>query len=286
MKKIETLVEDIYDLFNNGHQCHPDNVAHFATNLATMVADRLQAYQAHEERAPTLRASNIGRPCVRQTFYDLKGSDKEELLPHTKIKFMFGDIIEELLLFLATEAGHEVTDEQKECHLEGITGHIDAVIDGVLVDVKSASSYSFKKFRDGELKHGDTDPFGYIGQMSTYTEALEFDRGAFLVMDKQNGTLCLHEPEELIDAKARICELKDATEGTETPVRHYAPIPDGKSGNMKLAVGCQYCGHKITCWADANDGEGLRAYSYSNGPRFLTWVGKEPNVPEIPLEDL
>jgi len=286
MKNIETLVGDIYNLFDAGHACKEINVDLFGATLARVVADRLAAYQSTEARAPTLRASNIGRPCVRQTFYDLRGDDKEELLPHTKIKFLFGDIIEELLLFLATEAGHTVTDQQKECHLEGITGHIDAVIDGVLVDVKSASSYSFKKFRDGELEHGENDPFGYIGQMSTYTEALEFDRGAFLVMDKQNGTLCLHEPEELIDAKARINELKDATEGTEAPVRHYSPIADGKSGNMKLAVGCQYCGHKVNCWADANGGAGLRAFAYSTGPRFLTWVENLPKVPEIPLEEL
>jgi hypothetical protein len=43
------------------------------------------------------------------------------------------------------------------------------VIDGVTVDVKSASKYGFEKF----LKHNlrEDDPFGYISQLSSYVYA-------------------------------------------------------------------------------------------------------------------
>jgi len=58
-------------------------------------------------------------------------------------------------------------------------------------------------------------------------------------------------------------------------------VPEGKSGNMKLGVNCSYCPHKVTCWDDANNGDGLRLFLYSNGPMWLTEVQKEPKVQEI-----
>ena len=69
----------------------------------------------------------------------------------------------------------------------------------------------------------------------------------------------------------------------DIPERCYPGVPDGKSGNLKLSVGCIYCGHKKECWADANQGQGIRVFQYANGKRFMVQVGKEPDVPEIAL---
>ena len=80
-----------------------------------------------------------------------------------------------------------MTDRQKETTLGGVKGHIDAKVDGVLVDVKSASHFSFKKFKDKSL-YSD-DPFGYIDQLSSYSTAEEVDRSRFLVMNKTSGEL-------------------------------------------------------------------------------------------------
>ena len=49
-------------------------------------------------------------------------------------------------------------------------------------------------------------------------------------------------------------------------------MPDGKSGNMKLATACGYCQWKTTCWPQA------KAYKYSDGDRYLTKVVREPRV--------
>ena len=46
----------------------------------------------------------------------------EELTPNTHVKFMYGHLIEELLLFLTRLAGHEVTDEQKRCEVSALQG--------------------------------------------------------------------------------------------------------------------------------------------------------------------
>jgi hypothetical protein len=85
----------------------------------------------------------------------------------------------------------------------------------------------------------------------------------------------------MINAKERIDYLKGVMEQDNPPDRCYDDLPDGASGNRKLAIGCLYCSHKRTCWSDANQGKGLRVFQYAKGTRFLTNVAKEPNVDEV-----
>ena len=42
-----------------------------------------------------------------------------------------------------------MTHEQAEAEVQGIKGSMDCKIDGVVTDVKSASTFGFKKFKDG-----------------------------------------------------------------------------------------------------------------------------------------
>lgn len=226
--------------------------------------------------------SNLGKP-DRQLWYEFHDDgSKETLEPHTLLKFLIGDIYESVLLFLAKAAGHEVTQEQAEVEINGIKGHIDAVIDGHVVDVKSASTYAFKKFKYGTL--ADDDPFGYIDQIGGYSTALGLP-GAFLAGDKQNGHICLlqvpQQETEGLRIEERIEHLKEVVVSSEEPERCYDPVPDGLSGNLALAVGCSYCPHKFRCWADANGGVGVRTFLYSGGPKHLVEVVKEPKVPEL-----
>jgi hypothetical protein len=85
----------------------------------------------------------------------------------------------------------------------------------------------------------------------------------------------------MINAKERIDYLKGVMDKNTPPAKCYSDVPDGISGNHKLAIGCLYCSHKRTCWSDANQGQGLRAFNYAKGLRFLTKVGKVPNVEEV-----
>ena len=126
------------------------------------------------------------------------------------------------------------------------------------------------------------DPFGYIAQISAYAEANGVDKAAFLAIDKSTGEICLSQIEsmEMINATTRVKHLKNVVEKNKIPDRCYSPIADGKSGNYRLPIGCIYCKHKQVCWADANQGKGLRVFNYANGKRFLVQVGKEPDVPE------
>lgn len=281
---IDRLVPDIYGLFRTGHAVDPKLAEEFGTSLATVVASRLG--EAGTPRVATLRMSNLGKP-DRQLWYQFHPSDEHEaevLEPHTHLKFLIGDIYESVLLFLAKCAGHEVSSEQGEVEVDGIKGHIDAVIDDHVVDVKSASSFAFKKFKYGTLS--DDDPFGYIDQIGGYSTALKMP-GAFLAGDKQNGHIALlkvpQADTEGLRISERIAYLKEMVVQDEEPARCYEPVPDGLSGNMALAVGCSYCPHKFRCWADANDGIGVRTFLYSSGPKHLVNVAREPKCPELTL---
>ena len=247
-----------------------------------MVSERLRS--ASTVRVPTLRMSNLGKP-DRQLWYQFHpDSDEpaEELEPHTYLKFLIGDLYECVLLFLAKCAGHDVSQEQAEVEIDGIKGHIDAVIDGHVVDVKSASTYAFKKFKYGTL--AEDDPFGYIDQIGGYSTALGIP-GAFLAGDKQNGHITLlkipQEETEGLRIQDRIAHLKEVVVQPEAPERCYEPVPEGLSGNMALSVGCSYCAHKFRCWSDANNGVGIRTFLYSGGPKHLVHVEREPRAPEL-----
>lgn len=276
-KSIDTLVDDIYSLFN-GHECDPDRAAAFGQAVADVVVRRL----AETERKFSLRMSSIGKP-DRKLWYEAHNQSREELPPQAKMKFLYGDILECLLLFLAAEAGHTVENQQGEVEVNGVLGHFDSTIDGALVDVKSASSQSFRKFKEGNL--ADDDPFGYMEQLAGYNEGVKADRAGFLVIDKTLGHVVFSEV-PVDDLKAlkvpeRIEHLKEVVASPDIPERCYDPVPDGESGNMKLGTNCSYCDFKFDCWKDANNGIGLRTFLYSKGPTHFTHIEKEPRVMEI-----
>jgi len=280
-KKIDTLVSDIENLLINGIDNTNDNgniINNFANNLAGVIKQRL----IREKRTPTLRFSNIGQPCDRKLWYELNEPDKAEpLRAEHYMKFLYGDLIEELLLFLAELAGHEVKGRQDEQEIEGIKGHRDAIIDGTLIDVKSASSYSFKKFKEGRLK--EDDAFGYIPQILSYLHASQEDenlkdkeRAAFLVVDKTLGhiTLDFHEKDNT-DWPSYFNSKKELVVQEVPPEKEFEPEPFGKSGNLKLGTNCGYCSFRKHCWPES------RTFLYSYGPVHLVNVENEPNVPEI-----
>lgn len=259
-------------------------IAKFSKNIEQIVSRSL--LKGAEKREAYLRFSNMGSPCERKLWYEVNHpEDREELSADVLLKFLYGHLIEAFVLLLAEVSGHSVEGTQDESELFGIKGHRDAVIDGVIVDVKSASSFSYKKFAEGRLV--EDDPFGYIPQLQGYLKAGEEDplvtdksRAAFLPVDKTLGHFCLdfHEKtdwnwEEIIEHKKGVIAQE------EPPERAFDPEPMGKSGNMKLGTFCSYCSFKEKCYPE------LRTFIYSTGPVFLTKVAKTPDVYEATKTD-
>jgi len=287
-KSIKTLVDDIYTLMENRNTSSDVDVDAEIDRFGEAMKDLMKKEfkPSGKPDGRRLRLSAIGKN-DRELWYSYNKFTKEKLQPHTYIKFMYGHMLEEFVLFLTRMAGHSVEDEQKLCMVEGVKGAMDARIDGTLVDIKSTSSYAFKKFKDASLAYDD--PFGYVAQLKAYAHSEGDSKYGWIAIDKQNGTLCYLEYNEE-DTQApvhekldysitdRVNHVKEMVEQPEPPGLCNDPVPDGKSGNMKLATGCSYCAYKHHCFPN------LRGFAYSGGVRFLTEVKNEPNVPELTLD--
>ena len=283
-KTLDTLVQDIYTTLEKGVDVSQPSVQEALDEVGSLVREATETVLREGERtgASNLRLSQIGKP-DRQIWYGVQGEDGEPLNGQTRIKFLMGHVLEALLICLTKVSGHTVEDTQDTVEVEGVVGHQDCVIDGVLTDIKSASAFGFKKFKDNRL--ADDDPFGYIAQISAYATKNNRNEAAFLAIDKNSGELAVSRVHELemIDAPARVRHLKGMVTSDTPPARCYSDTRDGESGNRKLVIGCVFCPYKKKCWADANGGAGLRAFKYSNGERYMTQVAKTPNVEELEL---
>ena len=281
MKDIDTLVKDIEGVLEGNGGWDATVAAHFDQAVNTLMDVRLNP--SGEARKGTLRMSNVGQPCGRKLWYHVNNEPGENLRASTRLKFLYGDLIEEVVLSLAEAAGHDVQGRQDRMELAGIVGHRDGVIDGMLVDVKSASTFGFKKFKEHELRK--EDPFGYLMQLSSYLLASRDDplvtnkrEAAFLVMDKQHGHLVLDKYDlthEMATLESMIERRKKMVKDAIPPARGYTDKAFQKSGNRQLGIECSYCEYKHSCWP------GLRTFLYSRGPVFLTEVNKEPDVKEV-----
>lgn len=284
-KSIDTLVEDIEQtvLGLNGWD---KAVGDFMSkNIATLAENR---FKKPQEPRNYLSLSSLGTPCKRKLWYKVnKPTEAEALGPNTLLKFFYGDMVEELVLALAVAGGHTVNGMQTRMDVHGIKGHRDAVIDGMTIDVKTASPAGFKKFKNGNLRK--EDPFGYISQLSSYVYAAKDDplvtdkkRGGFLVVDKVHGDVCLDIydfSEEFESKEKEVADLKEMAAAPEPPERGFEPVDqkaDSPNGNKKLPFGCGMCEYKKVCHPN------LRKFIYANGPLYLTKVVKKP----IAFEDL
>ena len=287
MKNLDNLVEDIYSKLSVLGDGKPLDVSEKDIDaLGESIKEVLHHWANPSPRSSDmLRMSNIGKP-TRQLWYDIKSENEstESLPPPVFIKFLYGHILEEVLLFLVKLSGHKVGNQQKEVSVSGIKGHMDCTIDGEVVDVKTASGFAFRKFKDGTLAEQDT--FGYLPQLAGYEEAEGTKKGGFLAINKETGELALFRPSEFDkpNIKKKIRDVKKAIKLDKPPQRCYNPEPEGSSGNMKLPKECVYCRHKFECHSDANDGLGLRVFKYSRGYSYLTQTPKPPKVLEVTNE--
>lgn len=279
MPTIDTLIPDVKKLLEEGI----NEDTHFHIELDAVVRHRIS--QANRSRNRSLRMSNIGTACDRKLWYQISSDlEPEGLRANTYMKFLYGDILEELFLSLAKMAGHDVQNEQKEIEINGIKGHMDATIDGILVDVKSTSPYSYTKF----TKHlgREVDSFGYLDQINAYLYSIRSnptdfigvnpDICAFVAINKVSGDMCLDKHPYNGKNYSEVLTRRLEMLGGPKPARGFDPVPEGSSGNRKLDTFCSYCDFKHQCYPN------LRTFLYSNGPVFLTEVLRTPRVPEVP----
>tara|TARA_R100000322_G_scaffold149162_1_gene106014 strand:+ start:171 stop:1067 length:897 start_codon:yes stop_codon:yes gene_type:complete len=284
------LIKDIYETIeplSNGEAIDISEYQIEVFGKAMEAALRSWANPTHRDSNFNIRMSNVGKP-VRRLWFDNKykntHSDSKPSA-HTQIKFLYGHMLEELVKLFVIISGHDLTGQQKEVVVDGVSGHIDCIIDDEVVDIKTASGFAFNKFKNGTLR--DDDPFGYLGQLAGYEESEGTSNGGLLVINKENGELCFYQPEDLDKPNIRnkIKIIDKALKDSNPPAEYcYNTIPDGVKGNEKLHKNCAWCPHKFECYKDSNNGKGLRIFQYSKGYAFLTKVVVEPKVQELDHE--
>lgn len=280
-KTLDTLVEDIYEVIQGKGGWDATVTEFFSTTLASVAEAR---FSQEQQPRDYLSLSAIGTPCDRKLWYRINQiEDSQPLTPEAIGTFFYGDLIEALVLSLAKAAGHTVEGMQDRVNVFGVSGQRDAIIDGVTVDAKSASSYGFQKFKNHELR--EDDPFGYISQLSSYVYAGKDDplvknktEGAFLVVQKDRFKLCLDSydfTEELENKEKEIERVKQMVAGA-IPEDRIEPVQQSKtSPNTQLSTTCGYCEFRKVCWPEA------RTFLYSTGPAYLVSVVNEPRVTEL-----
>lgn len=280
-KKLDTIVEDIYRVVEGKGGWDATVTEFFSSSLSSIAEARFSQEQVPRDY---LSLSGIGSPCDRRLWYKINQTESSEPLTAEALgTFFYGDLLEALILSLAKAAGHTVEGMQDKVEVFGIPGSRDAVIDGVIVDVKSASKYGFEKFRKHNLR--EDDPFGYISQLSSYVYAGKDDplvknktEGAFLVVQKDRFKLCLDRydfTEEIAKKEEEIERVKKLVTGS-IPEGRIPPVPQSKSSeNTVLSTTCGYCDFRKVCWPEA------RTFLYSTGPVFMVDVVNEPRVTEL-----
>lgn len=282
MKSIDTLVADI--------NASVGNMDEGASAPLSMGKDIMAAYAKQMCKRPpkvrddkTLYFSEIGDPCVRRMWYKYHTPEVGEVLPaNTRIKFLYGDMLESLVLTLTRDAGHTVEKEQESVEYVNadtgwrVRGRIDAVIDGTVVDVKSTTKFGEKKFVDGLVD----DPFGYFGQLNGYATVLKSDQMGFLTIQKELGHIkyfpLIPDAEVFAHGFARAVKAVDRDEPID---KRIEGVPaSATSPNIKLASACSYCPFKRKCFPD------LRAFAYAGKVEYLIKVVNVPKVPEIDLD--
>ena len=243
-KSINTVVPDVYEVMKS--KDYSGDLSTIAMQAGREVEEAIKnAFEPYENKNE-LRMSSIGR-CERAQWYAVKGYTPEELEGSVYLTFLQGHILEAVLVALIKLAGHDVQDQQKKHTVEGINGSQDCTIDGELVDIKTASAWSWdNKFAEDGIKD---DAFGYIKQLSGYGKTEDRKDGYFLAFNKNKSTLklCRQKLEEDIDTY--IVDLKDKMESDTPPMRLANATTFSKAeAKEKLCMTCAFCGFKEDCY--------------------------------------
>lgn len=274
MKSINTLVDDIYSVISGGIAPATSN------NKVDVSYDKWFIPRDRAREDKILYFSEVGDPCPRRLWYKYNmPTIAEKPDGRSLLKFFYGDVLEELVLNVAEDAGHTVEKKQEKALYDigdgwYVRGRIDAVIDGVMVDVKSVTKYSEEKFKNNLVD----DPFGYYQQLNGYATALDYANAGFLTIQKELGHVNYYPIEVNKGLFKMQAEHAAETASLSSPdsIKRLAGVPASKtSKNTKLCTSCSYCNFKKECFPE------MRTFLYASGPEFLIEVVDTPRVMEI-----
>ena len=110
MSKLQNLVSDIHQSLTKGSPPKETDLHKFLADVSSSITKSFSKRDEEGQVKNPLRFSSVGKP-TRQLWYASRIADQAEPLhPATRIKFLYGDLIEHLLLLLIKTAGYKVTE--------------------------------------------------------------------------------------------------------------------------------------------------------------------------------
>lgn len=279
MADFSTVPADIRRMLDSseGSAVQAEALEAAAVKAGTAVAEGLiRATSGKRSFAPRARwgqlwATDLGKPCLRQTYYKISGTppdptppvaDGEEEGPNGR--FLLGDVIEAATIYLVRASGHDVANEgERIARTVGsweISGKRDCTIDGWSVDIKSASKFAYAKYLREGVTHAN-DTFGYRAQPDFYHSAGGRDGGqgaALLFTEKESlSTMVIRQPAGTAErTENRIKTLIGAMEngyhaGTVPRVNRETVVHPVKGPIPVVHKACQFCEYKEQCLVGA-----------------------------------
>lgn len=217
-----------------------------------------------EDKKPkdfTLYMGNVGRPsCILQMEKKWgRGSNDNH-------RFLYGNIVESIVLFLIRASGIKILSEQESVKLKVadkvISGRLDIILDlgngPEVYDIKSASDYSFKsKLTSTFESFVKEDVFGYTIQLLAYAKAKGIHAGGLIFCNKNNGELHVLEfpkdQKELKEWAVKTIERNLNTVNNDKPFkRSFTDLPEifnkKETGSRILPYVCTQCDYNMKCW--------------------------------------
>lgn len=116
--------------------------------------------------------------CVKKLGFIEKFSNR------TKMIFFTGHLWEALIIDAMKSCGLEISGQQDTLEFHGFKGHIDAMIDEHLLEFKTMSDASFKRF----IKD-PTSNMKYVFQLGVYSHCIHAGRAGWICLNKQTMEL-------------------------------------------------------------------------------------------------
>jgi hypothetical protein len=175
-----------------------------------MLKEFLEIYlkkEINDEPRNYIGASSIGKPCLRQIWYEYNGIKKNKLEPTKQITFQIGKELEKMILDYLKKSGIIIVCQGKfysDATVLSLQGHVDGIIilnneEKAILEIKTAKESSFNRFVKHGLKEWSEQ---YYCQLQTYMGMSKINRGVLLAINKNSSEI--HE--EWIDFDPEIYE--------------------------------------------------------------------------------
>lgn len=267
-----SIKQKIYDYLNNTGLEYDEALAVAAAEAFKSGLVRQVMEDRGEVKPGTLRGSNAG-PCARKIAYGYLGAEPngKEIDARAKLTFLTGDLLEVVLVALIKLVGIQTEgtclDEggQQDLWFDAgngilVPGHPDGILpvqeglsERTLLEIKSASDYTFKhKFEKGIIDDG------YKLQHNVYLAALGLEQGVFVAINKNSGEITevwTERDDDYVEWACANYQAAVASTLDSLPPRYsdndaYGPKIDKRTGSTVLAPLCTYCSWRDTCWPD------------------------------------